>query len=653
MPIPILMIRFKSAFLFFAFLFLAQISWSQINYSTKNKKAIKYFDQAMEFFQTKEMTDCESSLMKALKEDDQFTEAHLLLAQIYDEQKKYELAIKSYNNVIDIDPDFFPNIYFSMADDEFTLAKYDDAQKHLKQFLSYEKIAPKLKARGQFLIKCCVFASNAIKNPVPFVPVNLGDSINSELNEYSPSITVDEQTMMITVLRPSDELTITGSSMEEDFYMSVKDADGVWGKVKKMGAPLNSHGNEGCPSLTPDGKTLYFTICNRSDGLGSCDLYTSERKGKTWSTPINMGIRVNSSAWDSQPSISSDGKTLYFASSRSGGKGNMDIWKSTRDDNGIWTAPVNLGDSINTGRDEQSPFIHPDGKTLYFCSSGHPGMGSYDIFYSRMDDNGNWSTATNIGYPINSSDADGFLFVNAIGNKAYFSSEKFGGKGGLDIYSFDLYEAARPTAVTYMKGTVYDSKTKKRLQAKFELVDLSNSKTVAQSESDPLTGEFLVSLPSDRNYALNVSRDGYLFYSENFELKGDHSQLKPFMKDVYLQPIEAGSIVILKNIFFDFDKFDLKPESLIELNRLLDLLKKNPALKIEIGGHTDNKGTAEYNQKLSESRSRSVFDFLVNKGIDKSRLSYKGYGLTKPIDTNDTDEGRANNRRTEFKVVSN
>ena len=366
-----------------------------------------------------------------------------------------------------------------------------------------------------------------------------------------------------------------------------------------------------------------------------------------------MGIRVNSSAWDSQPSISSDGKTLYFASSRSGGKGNMDIWKSTRDDNGIWTAPVNLGDSINTGRDEQSPFIHPDGKTLYFCSSGHPGMGSYDIFYSRMDDNGNWSTATNIGYPINSSDADGFLFVNAIGNKAYFSSEKFGGKGGLDIYSFDLYEAARPTAVTYMKGTVYDSKTKKRLQAKFELVDLSNSKTVAQSESDPLTGEFLVSLPSDRNYALNVSRDGYLFYSENFELKGDHSQLKPFMKDVYLQPIEAGSIVILKNIFFDFDKFDLKPESLIELNRLLDLLKKNPALKIEIGGHTDNKGTAEYNQKLSESRSRSVFDFLVNKGIDKSRLSYKGYGLTKPIDTNDTDEGRANNRRTEFKVVSN
>jgi outer membrane protein OmpA-like peptidoglycan-associated protein len=647
------MIRFKSALLFFAFLFLAQMSWSQINYSTKNKKAIKYFDQAMEYFQTKEMTDCESNLLKALKEDDQFTEAHLLLAQIYDEQKKYELAIKSYNNIIDIDPDFFPNIYFSMGDDEFTLGKYNDAQLHLKQFLTYEKLPPKLKARGQFLLKCCNFAVEAVENPVPFTPVNLGDNVNSKYSEYSPSLTVDEQTLVVTRLVPRDENTVHQQPFEEDFYISEKQPDSSWSEMVRMSAPLNSHGNEGAQSLAPDGQTLYFTVCNRSDGLGSCDLYISQRKGEGWSAPINMGIKVNTGVWDSQPSISPDGKTLYFASARGGGKGKMDIWKTSKDENGSWMSPVNLGDSINTEMSEMSPFIHSDGRTLYYTSTGHPGMGGMDIFYSKMDDNGNWSSPKNIGYPINTNNDEGYLIVNARGNKAYFSSDNYGGKGAMDIYSFDLYEAARPTAVTYMKGTVYDSKTKKRLQAKFELIDLSNSNTVAQSESDPLTGEFLVSLPSDRNYALNVSRDGYLFYSENFELKGDHSQLKPFMKDVYLQPIEAGSIVILKNIFFDFDKFDLKPESLIELNRLFDLLKKNPALKIEIGGHTDNKGTAEYNQKLSESRSRSVFDFLVNKGIDKSRLSYKGYGLTKPIDTNDTDEGRANNRRTEFKVVSN
>jgi outer membrane protein OmpA-like peptidoglycan-associated protein/tetratricopeptide (TPR) repeat protein len=647
------MIKLRSFAAFIAFLFLMQISYSQMVYSTKNKKAIKYFDQAMEYFQSKSMESCEASLMKAIKEDDQFVEAHLLLAQISDEQKKYDKAIDSYKNVLDIDPDFFPNVYYNVADDEFQLARYDDAQKHLKQYFTYDKLQPQTKRKAAFLLKCCVFAADAVKHPVPFTPENMGDSINSENSEYSPALTLDEQTMIETRLRPRDQNTLTGRDMEEDFYVSNKNSDGTWSKMKPVGPPLNSHGNEGCPSLTADGKTMYFAICNRSDGLGSCDIYTADRKGKSWTVPVNLGIRVNSSAWDSQPSISPDGNTLYFTSSRSGSKGYSDIWKTSKGTDGEWTTPVRLIDSINTEGSEQTPFIHPDGKTLYFTSNGHPGMGNFDIFYSHMDDNGNWPAAKNIGYPINSSDADGFLFVNAQGNKAYFASDKFGGKGGMDIYSFDLYEEARPTAVTYMKGTVYDSKTKKRLDAKFEMIDLSNSVTAVQSVSDPVTGEFMVSLPADKNYALNVSREGYLFYSENFELKGNHTQLKPYVKDVYLQPIEAGSIVILKNIFFDFDKFDLKPESQVELNRLFDLLQKNKAMKIEIGGHTDNKGTAEYNQKLSESRARAVYDYLVNKGIDKNRLSYKGYGLTKPIDTNDTEEGRANNRRTEFKVVSN
>ncbi len=634
-------------------LFCFQVSVAQINYSTKDKKAIKYFDKAMEYFKAKDFINCETNLLSAIKADDQFIEAHMMLGQIYDEQRQYENAVKSYNTVIDIDPDFFPNIYFTVANDEFSLANYSDAKQHLEKYLIYHDISPVMKKRAGFLLKCAEFSIEAVKNPVPFTPVNIGDSINSENDEYSPTLTIDEQTMIVTVLRPRDEYTITGRSKEEDFYMSIKGKDGSWGKMKRLGPPLNSHGNEGCPSISSDGKILYFTICNRSDGLGSCDLYFSERKGNSWSNPVNMGIKVNSTTWDSQPSISPDGNTLYFSSARSGGKGNMDIWKTTKNENGSWTTPVNIGDSINTEGDEQSPFIHPDGRTLYFCSTGHPGLGGYDIFYSHMDDNGNWSSAKNIGYPINSNKEEGFLFVNGMGNKAYFASDQHGGKGGMDIYSFDLYEGARPTAVTYMKGIVYDSKTRQRLQAKFELIDLSTSKTVAQSNSDPLNGEFMVSLPTDRNYALNVSRDGYLFYSENFELKGDHSKLKPYAKDILLQPIETGSIVILKNIFFDFDKSDLKPESQVELNRLVGLLQKNVRLKIEIGGHTDNKGTAAYNQNLSEERAKSVYEYLVNKGIDKTRLTYKGYGLTKPIDTNDTDEGRANNRRTEFKVISN
>lgn len=628
-------------------------TFAQGKYTTTNQKAIKLFDKAMENFQAKDMLSCESNLLKAIKEDEQFLEAHMLLGNIYDEQKLTEKAINSYNNVVDIDPEFYEGIYFNLGTNEFSIGRYDDAKQHFEKFLSYDKQNPKYVKRSQFLLKSCNFAINAMKNPVPFTPVNLGDSVNSENNEYSPSLTVDESKLVITVLRPRDANTIHSSDKEEDFYMCVKSSDSVWGKALKIGAPLNSHGNEGAQSISPDGNILYFTICNRADGMGSCDLYVSERKGAGWSTPVNMGIRVNSGAWDSQPSISPDGKTLYFASAREGGKGLMDIWKTTKNEAGVWTAPVNLGDSINTGYSEMSPFIHSDGKTLYFTSTGHPGMGGMDIFYSKLLEDGQWSTPKNLGYPINTFNDEGYLIVNARGNKAYFSSDKYGGVGGMDIYAFELYEEARPTAVTYMKGTVYDAKSKKRIGAKFELIDLTNSEVAAQSFSDPQTGEFMVSLPTDRNYALNVSKEGYLFYSENFELKGDHSKLKPFLKDVLLQPIETGSVVVLRNIFFNFDKFDLKPESQVELNRLAELLNQNKTMKIEIGGHTDNKGTAEYNQKLSENRAKSVYEYLVNKGIDKTRLSYKGYGLTKPLESNDSEEGRAVNRRTEFKVIGN
>jgi outer membrane protein OmpA-like peptidoglycan-associated protein len=366
---------------------------------------------------------------------------------------------------------------------------------------------------------------------------------------------------------------------------------------------------------------------------------------------MNMGATVNSSSWDSQPSVSSDGNTLYFTSDRSGGKGKKDIWKTTKNDKGEWTTPVNLGDTINTHNDEMAPFIHPDDQTLYFTSNGHQGMGGYDIFYSRKDSSGNWETPINIGYPINTSDDESCLIVNANGDLAYFSSDRPGGKGSMDIYSFPLYEKARPKRVTYLKGTVYDKVTKNKLEAKFELVDLATGKIYTESFSDKVTGEFLVCLPTEKDYALNVSKDSYLFYSENFTLTGIHSNSDPFLKDIPLQPIKKDEIVILKNIFFDTDKFDLKTESTAELEKLYDLLVKNPKLKIEISGHTDNVGDDKYNQVLSENRAKAVYDYLVLKGIAKERLTYKGYGETKPIETNDTEAGRAINRRTEFKVI--
>ncbi|NQV03656.1 MAG: OmpA family protein, partial [Bacteroidia bacterium] len=352
-----------------------------------------------------------------------------------------------------------------------------------------------------------------------------------------------------------------------------------------------------------------------------------------------------------QPSFSSDGKTLYFASKRSGGKGSSDIWKSELLPTGDWTPPANLGDSVNTTGEEQNPFIHPDDQTLYFASKGHEGMGGLDLFFTRRNPDDSWQAPVNLGYPINTHADEITLIVNSTGDVAYISSDKFGGKGRQDIYSFPLYKEAQPNPVTYLKGIVFDKESGNRLQAYFELTNLERNEVAVQSTSDPIDGSFLVCLSTNRDYALNVSREGYLFYSDNFSLTGIRDQAKPFLKNIPLQPIKVGETVVLKNIFFDTDKYDLKPISYIELEKLLQLLKTNPSIKIEISGHTDIRGSEEHNLELSKNRAKAVLEFLVNNGISYDRLTYDGYGFSMPIDTNETEEGRANNRRTEFRIV--
>jgi outer membrane protein OmpA-like peptidoglycan-associated protein len=331
--------------------------------------------------------------------------------------------------------------------------------------------------------------------------------------------------------------------------------------------------------------------------------------------------------------------------------GGGDIWYSTLKTDGSWGAPVNIGNKINTRGEEESVFIHPDGKTLYFSSNGHVGMGGLDIYVVRKNADGVWGTPVNLGYPINTYGDENSLLVNGAGSLAYFASDRPGGFGGLDLYQFELYDAARPDKITYMKGKVYDAKTKKPLGAHFELIDLATAKQVMTSDANSGNGEFLVTLPVDKNYALNVSQSGYLFYSENFSLKELTDKTKPFLMDVPLQSIDTGSVVELKNIFFETAKFDLKPESKVELNKLVTFLTLNKTMRIELSGHTDNVGDKKMNLTLSENRSKSVYDYLIANGIDAKRLSYRGYGDTLPKVKNDSDENRAINRRTEFKVI--
>ena len=640
----------KRLILFTLLLVLSPAVRSQDPYNlrTSDKKAQKYFFDAVDQYNAGRYSEALSMLEKSLRSDPGFIEAWILEGDIRAEQGKPEEALDAYRKGLSIDPDYAPRLWSITGNLLLAMGEYADAQSCYMKYLSFERIPDKARHITAQALKNCEFGIGSTAHPVPFHPVNMGDSINTRYSEYVNTITTDNSMLFFTRNIPSTEMN---SGFQEEFFYSRR-KDTAWTIAINLGPPINTGGNEGGLFISPDGRFLFFAACDRPDGMGSCDLYWSRREGDHWAVPQNLGPVVNSGTWDSQPSFSSDGKTLYFASKRPGGLGSSDIWKSTLLDDYNWSDPVNLGDSVNTPKEEMAPFIHPDDQTLYFSSRGHVGMGGYDLYYVKKDVLGNWKTPVNMGYPINTNADEITLLVNSTGDVAYISSDKFGGYGRQDIYSFDLYREAQPQRVTYVQGIVYDKETKQRLQAAFELTDLGTGNTVVRSESDPLNGGFLLVLPMNREYALTVSREGYLFYSDHFSLAGDHASYDPIRKEIPLQPVKVGETVILKNIFFDTDKYDLKPESKTELERLTDLLTKNPKLSIEISGHTDNVGTAVYNQKLSENRARAVYDYLIAHGVAASRLSYAGYGLTRPVDTNDTEEGRANNRRTEFSITN-
>ncbi|MCX6251585.1 MAG: OmpA family protein [Bacteroidetes bacterium] len=621
--------------------------------STQSKKAIRLFMDARDDYGRRYYDKAIKELDKAILDDPSFVEAFILKGDIWSEQRQITDAVSAYKKAVAISPDFSANLYYIIANNELVIGRYSDAKADYLKFISYDYLPVEKKERANNNIKSCDFGINAMAYPVPFNPLNLGDSVNTPMDEYVNAITSDDQRLFFTRKFTKNALTIDQSNeFEEDFYYCDR-IDSLWQKAINLGAPINTHGNEGALSISPDGNYIFFAACNRPDSYGSCDLYWSRKEGTAWSAPKNLGQVANSGAWDSQPSFSSDGKTLYFASKRPGGKGGSDIWKTELISGDQWSEPVNLGDSINTRLDEMAPFIHPDDQTLYFSSRGHPGMGGLDLFYARKDASGQWSRPVNLGYPINTYADEITIIVNANGDLAYISSDKFGGKGKQDIYSFKLYKEARPLKVTYLKGIVFDKETQQRLGASFELVDLESGKTVVQASSEPVKGSFLLCLPTNRNYGLSVSKEGYLFYSDNFMLMGESSKTKPFVKDVPLQPIKVGGTVVLKNIFFDTDKFDLKDESKSELGKLIALLQKNPKIHIEISGHTDNIASEEHNNILSRNRAKAVYNYLIVNGISADRLTYEGYGFSKPIDTNVSEQGRANNRRTEFKVIGN
>lgn len=529
-------------------------------------------------------------------------------------------------------------------------------------------------------------AKEAIKNPIRVFIDNLGDKVNTAYNEYGAVISADESVIVFTARRPNS----TGGKIDpglnenfEDIYISYKDENGQWTEAQNVGKPVNSDDHDANCGIAADGQRFVIYLGKSGNG----DLYESVLNGDEWSKPESFGKRINTDFHESSACYSPNGRTLYFVTNKPGGIGEHDIYYSQLDEKGKWGEPVNIGPVINTKYNEEAVYMHPDGKTLYFSSEGHSSMGGYDIFKSIYDEKtGKWGEPINIGYPVNTVDDDVFFVISADGRRGYYTSQMKDSRGGRDLYMITFLGPEKPMVLnnedqliasqaapvkevviapavqiqeaqlTILKGVISDFLTKQPLEADIEIVDNQANKVIATFKSNSKTGKYLVSLPAGKNYGIAVKKEGYLFHSENFDIPNT-AAFQEVEKNIELKQFKVGNKIVLKNIFFDLDKATLRPESTAELNRLIKLMTDVPSLRIELGGHTDSRGSDTYNQQLSEKRAKAVVDYLTANGIDAKRLEWAGYGETQLVNgcsngVQCSDEQHQENRRTEFKVLS-
>lgn len=628
--------------IFHSSFFIAPAQW--YDPEKVNKKAGEIYGQAYEEATSGKYKEAIQHINEAIAIEPKFVDAFLSRAGIYANLKNYTASVNDFEKGMQLDSVYSKTYLLPFSISLAGAGKFQQALNAVNEFLSNPKLNEQSIKAGNYRRSTYEFAVAYEKqhpsNNYIFAPQNMGDSINSTALEYFPSLTIDGNKMIFNRRINNDE----------DFYESNR-IDGKWSKAKPLEGKVNTNLNEGAQNISQDGQWLIFTGCNYPEGYGSCDLYISYRTKTGWSEAVNLGPTINTDFWESSPSLSPDKRDLYFASSRAGGFGGRDIWVVHRLPNNKWSRPENLGEAVNTKGDESCPFMHADNQTLYFNSNGHTGYGMTDLFFSKKVNDSSWTVAENLGYPINTIDDEGSLIVAADGITAYYASDKSDTKGGLDLYTFQLPQWIRPLKTLWVKGKVFDKKTQAGLPSSVELTELKTGNLISKLQTDE-DGNYLITLPEGKDYAFNVNRKGYLFYSDNFSLSSNPVD-STYTKDIPLQPIEKGAVIVLKNIFFDSKKFELKPESLSELDKVVMLMNDNPALKIEIAGHTDNVGQAADNLALSNNRAKAVVGYLLSKGIATIRLTYKGFGATKPIADNATETGKALNRRTELNVVSN
>jgi len=634
----------KLFFFLFSFVTL-QSCFAQYDPSKINKKAVAFYNQAQERIDDGSLASAAGLLQQAIETDQNYADAYLMLAGIYSKLKNYSSSAANYEKAFSIDPNYALDYKMAYSIQLAGMGEFEKALNAINELLTQKppknqrslEAAQKRKTSYEFAV--AYEKNNPIKNYV-FAPQNLGSTVNSSSQEYLPSLSIDGTELIFT-------RRINNSN--EDFFVAKKEKQG-WATATAAEGNINTPQSEAAQTLSADGQWMVYSANGREDSYGNYDLYMAQLTPNGWVDTYHFGLGINTDQWDAQPSLSPDRKDLYFASRRPGGFGGIDIYVCHMKPNGYYGQPENLGPVINTPGDDQCPFIHADNQTLYFTSNGLPGYGDDDLFVARKQPDGSWGKPVNLGYPINTIEKEGTMCIAADGKTAYFAGDRNDSKGGLDIYSFELRQDIRPIKTLWVKGKVFDKKTSKGLPCSVELIDLVTKQTVSQIQTDE-TGNYFITLPVGKDYAFNVTRKGYLFYSDNF-LMANHSPDSVYEKNIDLQPIETNASIVLKNIFFDVNKAELNPESQVELDKLIQLLTENPTLKIEISGYTDNVGKPVDNLTLSNNRAKAVVNYLVSKNITAARLTTKGYGETKPIADNNTEDGRAMNRRTEMKVVS-
>jgi outer membrane protein OmpA-like peptidoglycan-associated protein/Tol biopolymer transport system component len=652
-----------------SFFLLNSFSSQSALYSSYNKKAIKLYEKAIECYQDispfsgrGNLKGAEEYLLKSLAKDSTFSEAYILLSQVKVKMGDINSAIFYKEKMMTVNP-IIPLVeYFYLAGMHMAIGSYEKCLKNAVRYKNSPLADQRYIGRIDKMIENCEFAIEAIKNPVDFNPINLGSSINSELPEYFPSITADDSTFLFT--RRVNDLSAPGGRQEE-IFVSKKTPNNHWSNSSLVSNAINSKYNEGAPTFSPDGQYIIFVGCETGakgdyeygddrKGYGSCDLFYSQNNGTNWSKPVNLGSKINSKHWETQPSFSSDGKTLYFIRGMTYDRqrrnpDNQDIYVTTITEDGQWSKPEKLPPNINSPHREESVQIHPDGKTLYFSSNGHPGMGGMDLYMSRKLDDNTWSDPLNLGYPLNTYKNDISILISPKGDKGYFSSDREGGYGDLDLYSFNVDKKFKPLPITFIKGKIIDAESKLPLFAFFQLTDLKKGNIISQMQSKLENGEFLITVPKNIDFALHAEKEGYMFYSRNI-YRDNLSLSKDGFLIIELEKVKPGTF-ILENIFFEKSKSSLKKSSLVELNKVLKLMQINPDLKIQISGHTDSDGDDDFNLELSINRAKSVVNWLIENNIDQNRLSFKGYGETRPIEENNSIANKAKNRRTELTII--